>query len=33
VLNCDKAKEVLGWTPEVQIDEGLEKTWRWLSSL
>lgn len=33
VLDCQKAADVLGWRPEVRIDEGLARSWRWLSSL
>ena len=33
VLDCRKARDVLGWRPEIEIDEGLAKSWRWLSSL
>jgi nucleoside-diphosphate-sugar epimerase len=29
ILNCDKAKEDLGWTPSTGIEEGLRKTCEW----
>jgi UDP-glucose 4-epimerase len=28
-LNCQKAKEVLGWEPEVEFEEGVEKVAAW----
>ena len=28
-LNCNKAKDELGWTPKVSLDKGLEKTINW----
>lgn len=30
VLNIDRARTVLGWSPQVSLNEGLLKTWRWL---
>ena len=32
VLGIDRAREVFGWRPEVPLDEGLERTWRWFQS-
>jgi UDP-glucose 4-epimerase len=32
VLDTNLAKKVLHWTPEVEIKEGLEKTWNWMST-
>lgn len=29
VLDCGKARSVLGWTPAVTIDEGLARTYNW----
>ena len=29
--NISKAKKVLGWKPEVDLDEGLEKTVAWFT--
>jgi len=29
-LDCGRARQVLGWEPEVGFREGLERTWRWL---
>ena len=29
IPNVKKAREVLGWEPEVELDEGLEKTIAW----
>lgn len=29
VLNCEKAKRVLGWSPETRIEEGLRATLEW----
>ena len=28
-LNCDKAKEELGWEPKHTLEQGLQKTLRW----
>lgn len=28
-INCDKAKKILGWKPETQIDKGIKKTINW----
>jgi CDP-glucose 4,6-dehydratase len=28
-VNCDRVKEVLGWTPSTSLQEGLEKTVKW----
>ncbi len=30
--NIDKAKEILNWSPKTNIDDGLEKTYRWISN-
>ena len=30
-LNIDKAKRVLGWTPEVSLEDGLADTYRWFA--
>ncbi|MBC7240581.1 MAG: GDP-mannose 4,6-dehydratase, partial [Chloroflexi bacterium] len=27
-LSCEKAREILGWEPEVSFPEGLERTFR-----
>jgi nucleoside-diphosphate-sugar epimerase len=29
ILNYNKAKDVLGWMPEVSLEEGLEITYKW----
>ena len=29
-INIDYARQVLGWQPEVSLDEGLKRTWHWL---
>jgi UDP-glucose 4-epimerase len=29
VLDCSKAKKVLGWEPETTLAAGLEKTYTW----
>ncbi|CAD7783491.1 MAG: UDP-glucose 4-epimerase [Candidatus Methanoperedenaceae archaeon GB37] len=31
-LNIDKAKRMLGWTPDVSLEEGLKKTVGWYST-
>ncbi len=31
VLANDKAKQLLGWSPQVQLDDGLDREYRWLS--
>lgn len=31
IANIDKAKEKLGWTPEISIDDGLKRTINWFS--
>jgi len=28
-LNCEKAKEILGWEPKISLDEGINKTINW----
>ena len=28
-LDCSKAKEMLGWEPKIQIDDGIQKTLEW----
>ena len=30
-VNTDKAKAVLGWTPEVSLEEGLATTYQWFA--
>ena len=30
-LDCAKAKIKLGWTPQVSLEEGIERTWKWLN--
>jgi UDP-glucose 4-epimerase len=30
VLNCARARESLGWRPQVPLDRGLEETWQWV---
>jgi UDP-glucose 4-epimerase len=32
VLDIERARRVLGWSPAVAIEEGLERTWRWIRS-
>jgi UDP-glucose 4-epimerase len=32
VLDIERAHRVLGWRPEVGIEEGLDRTWRWIRS-
>ena len=29
ILNCSKAKKLLGWEPKIYLDEGIEKTLEW----
>lgn len=31
-VNVDKAKAILGWTPEVSLEEGLANTYEWFAS-
>ncbi len=33
VLDISRAKSVLGWAPQVELAEGLERSWRWVKSL
>lgn len=33
VLDISRAKEQLKWSPEVGLKEGIERTWKWVSSL
>ncbi|HEY9867923.1 MAG TPA: NAD-dependent epimerase/dehydratase family protein [Candidatus Obscuribacterales bacterium] len=33
VLDITVAREKLGWSPRVELPEGLERTWKWLRSL
>jgi UDP-glucose 4-epimerase len=33
VLDISLAREKLGWSPRVELPEGLDRTWRWLRSL
>lgn len=33
VLNIDKAKDAFGWSPSVNLNQGMGMTWRWLQSL
>ena len=28
-LDCNKAKKELGWTPQIEIDQGIKKTISW----
>ena len=28
-LNCNKAKELLGWEAKVDLDKGIKKTLKW----
>jgi UDP-glucose 4-epimerase len=30
VLDTSRAKEVLGWAPQVELPRGIEHTWRWI---
>ena len=30
-VNADKAREILGWAPEVTLSEGLAKTYAWFA--
>ena len=32
ILNCDKAKEILGWEPKTSLEEGLSRTCDWYNS-
>jgi nucleoside-diphosphate-sugar epimerase len=29
ILNCDKAKNDLGWEPKTSVEEGLKRTSEW----
>lgn len=31
-LDCSKAKELLGWSPSVKLEEGIEKTLKWFKA-
>jgi nucleoside-diphosphate-sugar epimerase len=31
-LDCSKAKKILGWSPAIQLEEGIEKTLKWYRS-
>lgn len=31
ILDCSKAKEMLGWTPETSLEKGLAETYKWYS--
>jgi len=33
VLDISRARDVLGWHPTVSLDEGLERTWKWITTL
>jgi UDP-glucose 4-epimerase len=33
VLDVRRAKEYLGWAPQVELREGLKRSWRWVKSL
>lgn len=33
VLDISRAEEELGWRPEVSLEVGLERTWKWIRSL
>ncbi|HTL53454.1 MAG TPA: NAD-dependent epimerase/dehydratase family protein [Planctomycetota bacterium] len=33
VLDCARAKAVLGWEPTTSLETGLQKTWAWIQSL
>ena len=30
VLDCTRARHLLGWGPRVSLDEGLARTWKWI---
>lgn len=32
VLDTTLARHILNWTPEIGIEEGMEKTWKWMSA-
>lgn len=32
ILNCDKARYVLGWKPEIWITDGIRRTYEWYSN-
>lgn len=32
-LNCDKARDVMGWTPQVSIEEGLKRTYDYFANI
>lgn len=32
ILNIDRINKALGWTPEVSLSQGVERTWRWIRS-
>ena len=33
ILNCKKAKELLGWEPVTSLEEGLKKTSQWYTNV
>ena len=30
--NNDKLREVLGWEPQISLDEGIARTYRWIEN-
>ena len=30
--DSEKARHLLGWTPRVELEEGLTKTWEWMQN-
>ena len=31
-VNVEKAKQLLGWTPQVKLEEGLAKAYKWFAA-
>ncbi len=31
ILKIDKANKIFGWTPKIEIDQGVEEMWKWIN--